>query len=299
MNIAIAGGSGYVGKNLTSALTNNGDNVYILTRNPDQHHNQKKVTYVGWLNEEYQPEKQLPAIDVIVNLAGDSLFGYWTKTKKDKIFQSRINATYALIDLIKKMNTKPEVLINASAVGYFGTSQEQTFTEFSEEKGHDFLAEVTQAWEQTAIEARSYGVRTVIARLGVILGKEGALPLMAMPFRLFIGGKIGSGRQWVSWIHIDDVVGLIRFAMDNKKVNKSFHLTAPQPVQNKQLARTLASVLSRPNWFPTPKFLLQTVLGDMSILVVDGQKVIPEKALDFGYDFHYPTIETALKEIYE
>ncbi|UOQ48831.1 TIGR01777 family oxidoreductase [Gracilibacillus caseinilyticus] len=299
MNIVIAGGTGYVGKNLTTALTNNGHNVYILTRNPDQHHNQEKVTYIGWLNEEYQPEQQLPDIDAIVNLAGDSLFGYWTKTKKDKIFQSRINATYALIDLIKKMNTKPEVLINASAVGYFGTSQDQTFTEFSEEKGNDFLAEVTQAWEQTAVEARSYGVRTVIARLGVILGKEGALPLMAMPFRLFVGGKIGSGKQWVSWIHIDDVVGLILFAIHNKEVNKAFHLTSPQPVQNKALARTLGIVLHRPNWFPTPTFLLKTVLGDMSILVVDGQKVLPEKAMDLGYEFNFPTIEMALNKIYE
>ncbi|MGP4042553.1 TIGR01777 family oxidoreductase [Gracilibacillus sp. D59] len=298
MNIAIAGGTGFVGKHVTKALIDRGDTVYILTRSPEKFHSNEQVSYVGWLKDNYHPEHQLPKLDGIINLAGDSLFGYWTKTKKDKIYQSRINATYAIIDLIKKMPEKPEVLINASAVGYFGTSNSKTFTEQSEEKGNDFLAEVTEAWEKTALQARSHGVRTIVARLGVVLGKEGSLPLMAMPFRLFAGGKIGSGKQWVSWIHIEDVVGLLLFALDNKTIDRTLHLTAPNPVQNKELTQALAKALNRPNWFPTPSFLLKAILGEMSILVIDGQKVLPEKAIESGYHFHHARIEHALTEIY-
>ncbi|SFM45273.1 hypothetical protein SAMN04487943_11926 [Gracilibacillus orientalis] len=298
MNIAIAGGTGFVGKHVTKALIDRGDSVYILTRSPEKFQNNKHVSYVGWLHDEFLPEQHLPKLDAIINLAGDSLFGYWTKTKKDRIYQSRINATYAIIDLIRNLPEKPEVLINASAIGYFGTSEAKTFTEHSEEHGNDFLAEVTEAWEQTALQARSCGVRTVLARLGVVLGEEGALPLMAMPFRLFAGGKIGSGKQWVSWIHIKDVVGLLLYAIDHHNVDRTLHLTAPSPVQNKELSHVLAQALKRPNWFPTPRFLIRTVLGEMSILVVDGQKVLPEKAMESGYHFHHTTIDQALSEIY-
>ncbi|QGH33421.1 TIGR01777 family protein [Gracilibacillus salitolerans] len=298
MNIAIAGGTGFVGKHVTKALIDRGDTVYILTRSPQEYKSNHQVSYIGWLHDDFHPEQHLPKLDAIINLAGDSLFGYWTKTKKDRIYQSRINATYAIIDFIRKLPEKPEVLINASAVGYFGTSDTKTFTEQSEEQGNDFLAEVTEAWERTALQARSYGVRTVVARLGVVLGDEGALPLMAMPFRLFAGGKIGSGKQWVSWIHIKDVVGLLLYAIDHKHVDRTLNLTAPSPVQNKELAQVLAKALKRPNWFPTPSFLLRTVLGEMSILVVDGQKVLPEKAMESGYRFHHDTIDHALAEIY-
>ncbi len=298
MNIAIAGGTGFVGKHVTKALTERGDSVYILTRSPNKYKSNQQVSYIGWLHDDFHPEQHLPKLDAIINLAGDSLFGYWTKAKKDKIYQSRINATYAIIDLIRKLSEKPEVLINASAIGYFGTSDTKTFTEQSEEQGNDFLAEVTEAWEETALQARSFGVRTVVARLGVVLGEEGALPLIAIPFRLFAGGKIGSGKQWVSWIHIKDVVGLLLYAIDHKHVERTLHLTAPSPVQNKELAQALAKTLNRPSWFPTPSFLLRTLLGEMSILVVDGQKVLPEKAIESGYHFHHATIEQALAEIY-
>ncbi|SHN28533.1 TIGR01777 family oxidoreductase [Gracilibacillus kekensis] len=299
MNIAITGGTGFVGEHLTKALTSRGDVVYILTRSPKKYINTSFVKYVGWLSDESQPENELPELDGIINLAGDSLFGYWTKTKKDKIYQSRINATYAIDKLIANLENKPKVLINASAVGYFGTSDEKTFTEQSQEQGNDFLAEVTDAWEKTAMQIRSHNVRTVLARFGVILGEEGALPLMSLPFRFLVGGKIGSGNQWVSWIHIDDVVGMLLFALDHPKIENVLHLTAPNPVRNKELSASLAHVLNRPNWFPTPSFLLKAGLGEMSILIVDGQKVLPEKALEFGYKFNYSTIDEALKEIYD
>lgn len=298
MKIVITGGTGFVGKHLTEAFISRSDTVYILTRSPEKRQDTERVKYIGWLKPNFSPEKELPAVDAIINLAGDSLFGYWSKSKKEEIYESRMDATHAIINLIKKLPKKPEVLINASAVGYFGTSETKTFTEESDENGDDFLAEVTKSWETAALQARDYGVRTVIARFGVILGREGALPLMALPFRLFIGGKIGSGSQWVSWIHIKDVVGLCLFALDHEKIKDVLHVTAPEPVQNKELSQVLANSLKRPNWLPAPAIMLKMILGDMSILVVKGQKVIPEKALSLGYSFQYPTVDKALADIY-
>lgn len=298
MKIIITGGTGFVGKHVTEALISRSDTVYILTRSPDKHQNTEKVKYIGWLKPEFSPEKELPEVDAIINLAGDSLFGYWSKSKKEEIYNSRMDATQAILDLIQKLPRKPEVLINASAVGYFGTSETKTFTEESTEKGDDFLAEVTTSWEALALQAKDAGVRTVIARFGVILGREGALPLMALPFRFFVGGEIGSGRQWVSWIHINDVVGLCLFALDHKKVTGVLHVTAPEPVQNKVLSQVLADTLKRPNWLPVPAVMLKMILGDMSALVAEGQKVIPEKALSLDYMFQYPTIDKALADIY-
>ncbi|MFC4401503.1 TIGR01777 family oxidoreductase [Gracilibacillus xinjiangensis] len=299
MKIAIAGGTGYVGKHLTKRLAERGDMIYILTRNPAKYKNTDQVSYVGWLTDGSDPAKELPEIDAIVNLAGDSLFGYWTKTKKDRIYQSRINTTYEIYEIIKQLDLKPEVLINASAVGYFGTSKSETFTEEACEPGNDFLSEVTEAWEQTAQQVKAEGVRTVLARFGVILGREGALSLMALPFKLYVGGRIGDGDQWISWVHIDDVVGMIVFAIDNKYVEGPFHVTSPQPVTNQEMTGRLAKILDRPNWLPVPTILLKIILGEMSMLVVKGQKVLPEKALILNYQFKYPTVNSALKEIFK
>ncbi|KAB8129379.1 TIGR01777 family protein [Gracilibacillus oryzae] len=299
MKIAITGGTGYVGKNLTKKLTDRGDTVYILTRSPEKYQNTDKVNYVGWLTEGTRPAEELPHLDAIINLAGDSLFGYWTKSKKDRIYQSRINATYEINELIKQMDVKPEVLVSASAVGYFGTSKDETFTEDNTEPGSDFLAEVTTAWEKTALQAKAEGVRTVIARFGVILGSEGALPLMALPFKLYAGGRIGTGDQWLSWIHIKDVAGMIIFAIDNQQVEGPMHVTSPNPVTNKEMSSALAEVLRKPDWLPVPSFILKLFLGEMSILVVKGQKVVPEKAMILGYRFNYPNVREALVEIFK
>ncbi|WP_277678162.1 TIGR01777 family oxidoreductase [Gracilibacillus dipsosauri] len=297
MKIAIAGGTGFVGQHLTKHLIDRGDEVFILTRHPNKHRNKQKITYIGWLNENLNPIAQLPPLDAIINLAGESLFGYWTKSKKDRIYQSRIKATYAIIDMIKEMKYKPAVLINASAVGYFGTSLTETFTESRKESGNDFLAEVTEAWEKTALEANTYGVRTVIARFGVILGTEGALPLMTMPFKWYVGGKIGSGEQWVSWIHITDVIGMILFSLDHPTIDQAFHMTAPSPIKNSKMAEVIAQTLHKPNWLPVPRVAIKTLLGEMSILVESGQKVLPEKAIKSGYSFQYSHIEKALEDL--
>jgi uncharacterized protein len=297
MNILIAGGTGFVGTHLTARLQNNDNQIYILTRNPDKYEETNQVRYIRWLHDEDQPLAHLPTIDAVINLAGDTLFGYWTKSKKDRIYQSRINATYELIELMRQMPVKPNVFINASAIGYYGTSQSLEFTERSPDKGNDFLAEVTEAWEKTALEATSMDIRTVLARFGVIFGEDGALPLMAKPFQYYIGGRIGNGEQWVSWVHIDDVVGLIQFAL-TEQIKGPLNVTAPHPVTNRQLSEQLANVLHRPNYLPVPSFAIKTLLGEMSILITAGQKVLPEKAMQHHYSFNYTNVHDALRSIF-
>lgn len=298
MNIAIAGGSGFVGKHLTDALTKKGHHIYILTRSPNRYTNTNSITYIGWLKSSFHPEKELPRLDGIINLAGDSLFGYWTKAKKERILTSRIHATKQLINLISKMDRKPEVFINASAIGFYGTSETDIFTEQTTEPGNDFLARVTDEWELPARQAEALGVRTVRARIGVILGDGGALPKMSLPFKGFIGGRIGSGEQWMSWIHIDDVVGLFSYILTNENIEGPVNITAPNPIRNKDFSKILAQVLNRPYWLHVPSTVMERLLGEMSLLLLEGQYVIPDKALIHNYVFQYPTLKASLRNIF-
>ncbi|WP_221568554.1 TIGR01777 family oxidoreductase [Alkalihalobacillus sp. TS-13] len=299
MKIAISGGSGFVGQALTDHFTEKGKDVYILTRDPDGKPEKERVTYIKWLNDDHQLD-ELPELDAIVNLAGESINGRWTEEKKEKILSSRIDSTRAIMDLIERQGTKPEVLINASAVGYYGTSQTEKFDEWKEEAGDDFLAEVTNQWENEALKAKDYGVRVVYTRFGLILDRaEGALPRMALPYKLYGGGPIGSGDQWYSWIHIRDVAGLIDFAIQNRSIDGPLNATSPHPVQMNDFGRLLGRSLNRPHWLPLPGFVLRTALGEMSTLILDGQKVYPQKALDHNFRFTYPTLSSALTAIYE
>ncbi|CQR47216.1 Epimerase family protein [Paraliobacillus sp. PM-2] len=297
MKIVIAGGTGFVGSQLTALLTDQGHQVFILTRSPENFTNKPSVTYVGWLNEKDKPEEVLKDCKAIINLAGESLFGYWTEEKKKRILDSRINATKNIIHLIKSMEKQPEVLVNASAVGYYGTSDEQIFTEKTTHPGDDFLAYVTNEWEKTAQHAEVLGIRVVYARLGIVLGDNGTLPLMELPYKYFVGGPIGPGEQWLSWVHINDVVRLLLFAIEKKQIKGPLNITAPTPVRNKDFSVQLAKLLHRPNIIRIPSFVIRTVLGEMSMLVVRGQAVLPNKALSYGYSFQYPNLQTALASI--
>ncbi|MFC0521997.1 TIGR01777 family oxidoreductase [Pontibacillus salicampi] len=298
MRIAITGGTGFVGTRLTRQLVSEGNEVYVLTRNPDKHYNTDKVTYVGWLKEEFKPSLQLPALDAIVNLAGENLnSGRWTSEKKAQILNSRVEATESVLDLIKEMEHTPDVLVNASAVGYYGTSRTESFTEKTTTPGDDFLAEVVRKWESTAEKATEYGVRTVYLRFGVILGEEGALPKMVIPYKMMAGGPVGNGEQWMSWIHVEDIIGLIDFSLKNKEASGPLNATAPNPKRNKDLGKTIAKVLDKPHWLPAPSPALKIVLGEMSMLLLQGQYVYPQKPLDLGYRFHYPELEPALRNI--
>lgn len=293
MNILIAGGSGFVGKNLTKSLLKKGHHVYILTRSPEKYENTTEITY---MNYDYPAEK-LPLIQAVINLAGDTLFGLWTKNKKDAILSSRIETTQALIEYMRHMKRKPDVFISGSAIGYYGTSTHKIFTENTQEHGDDFLADVVTKWEATAKQAEKLGIRTVYTRFGVILGKEGALPLMSIPVKLFAGGKIGKGEHWVSWVHITDVVDLIIFCLNNDEIKGPVNVTSPYPLRNKDFLKTLASVLKRPYWIPTPAPLLRMTIGEMSELITKGQYALPKQAETYQFQFSYPTLENALKNI--
>lgn len=244
MNVLIAGGTGFIGNHITNELTKRNDQVFILTRHVNKYNDNENVKYISYDNV----LNELPTIDVVINLAGESLFGYWTKQKKEKILQSRINATTKLIELIKQMDKKPKTFISASAIGYYGTSDERIFTEQTTESGDDFLATVTRKWETTAKEAEQLGIRTVYTRFGIVLDrKNGALPLMTLPVKTFVGGKIGSGKQWMSWIHIDDCVKLLLFAIDHESISGPLNITAPNPKRNNEFTKMLGETLITAN----------------------------------------------------
>ncbi|HLR61425.1 MAG TPA: TIGR01777 family oxidoreductase [Lentibacillus sp.] len=292
MNIMITGGTGFVGKNLTQALTEKGHIVYILTRSPEKYTNTSHTAFIGYDH----PIEDLRRIHAVINLAGDSLFGYWTKKKKKAIRTSRIETTQKVIRMMKQMDRKPDVFISGSAVGFYGTSEDLIFTEQTVKPGDDFLADVVADWEQTAKQAEQLGIRTVFTRFGVILGQEGALPLMKLPVKMFAGGRVGNGEQWVSWVHVEDVVGLIQFCMFNEHINGPVNLTAPNPKRNKDFTRILADVLNRPFWLPAPALMVRTAIGEMSLLIAKGQYVLPEKAQEYRYSFSFPYLKEALKQ---
>ncbi|MFB5664227.1 TIGR01777 family oxidoreductase [Alteribacillus sp. HJP-4] len=298
MNIAIAGGTGLAGSALTGYLTGKGHHVYILTRNKQNKQNKDQITFVEWLSESAEPELHLPLINAYVNLAGASINSRWTKKHKKAILNSRIDATREIIRLISSSRSKPDVLINASAVGYYGISESDTFTEQSTPAKRNFLQEVCEKWELEASQAEKHGVRTVYSRFGLILDdKEGALPRMMLPYNLFAGGPIGKGTQWYSWVHLRDVVQMITFAIENNQARGPMNVVSPDPNKMKDFGKALAAVLNRPHWAPAPAFIIEKTLGEMSVLVVEGQKVLPENAVKWGYEFSFPHLTPALEDL--
>lgn len=299
MKIAISGGTGLVGKALAQELLQNGHEVIILTRNTSASQANSNLKYVQWLNGNSQPEKELEGTDAIVNLAGATINGRWTNEYKKRILQSRLQATEEINRIISVMDKKPEVLVNASAVGYYGTSTTAVFTESSPPGKNDFLAETVERWESAALHAENAGVRVVFCRFGVILDEHGgALPRMVLPYKFFAGGKIGSGKQWISWIHIVDTVRALIFAIENQQLRGPVNVTAPSPVTIDDFGKIVSSVLRKPHWLPVPSFVLKALLGEMSVLVLEGQQVLPEKLLKAGFSFEYPDLTGALKNIF-
>lgn len=299
MKIAIAGGSGFVGTALIDELSKENHDIYILTRHPEKFKKQTNLTYINWLAKEAQPEKHLAGLDVFINLAGESLnSGRWTPERKRRIVESRVEASKEMNRIISMLPDKLSVIINASAVGYYGISDDETFTETSGSVGDDFLARTVQLWEKEAAKSRSYSNRLVLTRFGVILGeKDGALPMMVLPYKLFGGGKMGKGNQWLSWIHIHDVVRAIIFCMNDQRIEGPVNFTAPNPVQMDTFGKTIGAVLHRPHWLPVPPIFLKKLLGEMSILVLEGQNVLPTKLKDEGFTFSFPILKEALQNI--
>lgn len=301
MRIAITGGTGFVGSALVKNLLEKKHELFILTRNTADKQPSKNFNYVQWLSEDDSPEDALESIDVFINLAGESInSGRWTEERKKRIVNSRITATREVLRIISRLEEKPYTLINASAVGYYGISRNKTFTEADRKSGTDFLAETVRRWEEEASKAEAFEVRTVFCRFGIILEKnDGALPRMALPYKLFAGGPVGTGDQWVSWIHLDDVVNGILFCIEHEQLQGPVNFTSPKPLTMNEFGKTLGEVLNRPHWMPAPGFALKIALGEMSTLVLEGQKVLPEKLQASGYDFLYPNLRSALRNIYQ
>ncbi|KKK36547.1 multidrug MFS transporter [Mesobacillus campisalis] len=299
MKIVIAGGTGLIGRHLTGHLIKQGHEVMILSRSPKKTGN-SSLHYVRWLNEGDQPDKELEGAEAFVNLAGTTINSRWTSKGKEAIVQSRLKAVSEIHRIISKLALKPAVLINASAIGYYGTSEEETFTENAGTPGVDFLADTVIQWEEAAAKTEQLGVRIVLCRFGVVLDQaEGALPKMVTPYNMFAGGTIGTGRQWLSWIHIEDVSRALGFVLEQEAISGPVNFTAPHPVQMKTFGKELASVLNKPHWLPVPGFALKMLLGEMSLLVLEGQRVLPEKLLAHGFEFNYPTLHGALTEIFK
>lgn len=297
MKIAITGGTGFVGSEFTKLLLQKGHEIYILSRS--KHGTEHGITYVQWLTENANPEKQLEGVDAFVNLAGESINnGRWTETQKQKIYGSRIQTTDELLRIFNALTVKPKVLVNASAIGIYPASTSARYTEKSKEVGTDFLALTVRDWELKAQSAESLQIRVACGRFGIILGKsEGALPMMALPYKLFVGGPIGTGNNWMSWVHVKDVAGALLFAIEHP-IKGPFNVTAPHAKKMNDFGKILATVLKRPHYFPVPSFTLKFALGEKSQLVLEGQHVIPQVLLDKGYSFHFPNLESALREIY-
>ena len=298
MKIAITGGTGFVGRELTDLLLQKGHEVFILSRSKQG--KERGVTYVQWLSENASPEKQLEGVDAIVNLAGESISnGRWTEKQKQKIYDSRMKTTDEVLRILHALAVKPKVLVNASAIGIYPASNSTRYTEESKEVGTDFLARTVRDWELKAQSAEKLQIRVACGRFGIILGKsEGALPLMALPYKLFVGGPVGAGDNWMSWVHVKDVADALLFAIENP-INGPFNVTAPHAKKMKDFGKTLASILKRPHYFPVPSFALKIALGEKSQLVIEGQHVIPQILIDEGYSFHFPNLESALRDIYK
>ncbi|GBF76440.1 TIGR01777 family protein [Paenibacillus sp. 598K] len=296
MRVAVTGGSGLVGGKLVDALLGRGDEVWIITRAKDSiKQRQDRLHVVTWDELERQP-LQLQGVEAIVNLAGESINQRWTDKAKERILQSRLKAAAGIARLAQALSRQPAVVVNASGISYYGTSETATFDETSEQRITDFLSHVVDQWERAA-EAIPTD-RLVKLRISLVLdAKGGAFPLMALPYRLFGGGRVGSGRQWVSWIHMEDMVRLILFCIDNEAVAGPVNASSPQPVTNDQFGRAVGRAMGRPHWFPVPATLMKTLFGELSVLLLEGQRALPRRAEELGFEFRYPTVDAAMQDL--
>lgn len=300
MRVAITGATGFVGNRLVAKLHEQGAEIVVLTRNPQKAQQIfSPLTYPRVNVVTYQPEtyagEGLNGCDAVVNLAGQPIAERWTPEYKRGILQSRQTVTHNLVQAIAQIETRPQVLVNASAIGYYGTSETATFDE-SSAAGDDFLAQVCQTWEAEAKKVQEAGVRLVILRIGIVLDIGGALGKMINPFKMFAGGPIGSGKQWFSWIHRDDLVDLIITSIQKPEMQGVYNATAPQPVRMNEFCDTLGKVMGRPSWLPVPALAIELLLGEGAMVVLDGQKVMPKETQTF-FNYQYPQLREALEEI--
>jgi uncharacterized protein (TIGR01777 family) len=293
----VTGGTGLVGKKLVAAIEKREDDVVIFSRHEAA--SKGRVRTIAW-NPEKQGDwmKAVDGADVIVHLTGEPIFGSrWSEERLAKIRSSRTESTKLLAEAILQAEKKPSVLISASAIGIYGMHKDDTKLDESSPFGTDVIAEICVAWEKAADPAAAV-TRVCHPRIGIVMSTEGGVLKTMLPaFRAFVGGPVGDGKQWESFIHIDDVVRAILFAADNEKVSGAFNLTAPNPITMNELADALARALHRPNLFRVPTFAARLAFGRMADVALYGQRVLPRKLADFGFEFHFSEIDGALKEL--
>ncbi len=305
MRVLITGGTGLIGSELTNNLCADGHDVIILSRSgTSDTFLPSRAQLVKWDGRTAEGWGRLVnEVDAIVNLAGESISGAnpvsgrWTAARKRRIVDSRVQAGQAIVQALKGATKRPQVLVQASAVGYYGPHGDEPVTEDTA-PGNDFLADVCKQWEASVAGVEALGVRLAVVRTGVVLSSGGgALPFMALPFRYFVGGPLGSGKQYVPWIHEEDQINAIRFLLEHQSMRGAYNVCAPKPVTNADFSKAIGRALRRPSYMPAPEFAIRLVLGEFATLIVDGQRQIPRRLQQSGFRFQYEDVDTALKDL--
>lgn len=294
MKILITGASGLIGKALQKSFVKGGEMLLATRKKPE------KPNEIQWDTEKGFGENDLPRLEnlnAVIHLAGENIAGRWTDEKKRRLMDSRVLGTRNIVETISKLEHKPKVLINASAIGVYGDRADDIMTEASA-PGDTFLAEIGKNWEAEAVAAEAFGVRVVRLRIGIVLAKDGgALAQMLTPFKFGLGGTIGSGRQWMSWIALEDVVRIVDFALENENLSGAVNAVAPNPATNEEFTDALGAVVHRPTFLPLPAFAVNLAFGEMGdALLLDSTRVVPKKLEGAGFKFHFPDLKAALEQ---
>ncbi len=294
MRILITGSTGLLGTELQRSFTEKGYELLLASRKEpkDEHH-------IQWsIDEGFTDPEKLEGIDVVVHLAGENVSGLrWTDEKKKAIRDSRVLGTRNVVDAISKLKNKPKVFVASSAIGFYGERGDEEVTE-SSAAGDNFLAEVCKEWEAESRRAEDAGIRTVLLRTGIVLSKDGgALATMLTPFKLGVGGVVGSGKQWMSWISLEDEIAIINYVIENENIRGAVNAVSPNPVTNHDFTKTLGEVLYRPTFLPLPEFAVSMIFGEMGdALLLASTKVLPKRLEDAGFEFKYPDLKEAIEK---
>ncbi len=297
--ILITGASGFVGTHLSRALLANGHYV-TATGTSIRHPELTNIERFEWVSADTSREgdwqDKVAGADIIINLAGYNIFRFWTKKARQAIYNSRVLTTRHIVDAIEK--DRNQKLLTTSAVGIYGHCGEERVTE-EKAPGQGFLSRVCADWEREGLKAKTKGARVCIMRFGVVLGRQGALAKMMPAFKMFVGGPLGSGTQWFPWIHIKDIENAVQFLIEQEELEGIFNFTAPEPVRQGEMAKTLGRLLKRPAFFPAPGFAVKIILGELGAALLESQRALPVHLENAGYEFLFPRLDTALKDILE